>query len=86
MKLTIGKVNSSKLKISESSDQTACYFYTFETLLIDQSFLQSNPSLYKILKTPPPLLENEGGIYIFTKEYYLPHKVLNKLTTTVTFL
>ena len=69
MKLTMEKVNYSKLPISESLDQTACYFCRFKTLLIDQSFLQRNPSLYRILKTPPPLLENEGDIYIFTKEY-----------------
>ena len=69
MKLTIEKVNNSKLQLSKSLDQTAWYFCRFETLLIDQSFLQSNPSLYNILKAPPPLLENEGGIYTFTKEY-----------------
>ena len=67
--LTIEKVNNSKLPLCESLNQTAWYFCRFETLLIDQSFLQSNPSMYKILKTPPSLLENEGGIYIFTKEY-----------------
>ena len=69
MKLTIEKVNNSKLHIYESLDQTPWYFYRFETVLIDTSFLQRNPSLYNVLKTPPPLLENEGGICIFTKEY-----------------